>query len=62
GWFYGDSFTGDFPTHLEYISIFRYLNNPKLMCGTSFLGLIFIHGSKLVGFSAVLQLLSHWWF
>lgn len=62
GWFYGDFFMDDFPAHLEYTGIFRYLNNPELMSGASFLGLALISGSKLVGMLAVIRFVSHWWF
>ena len=44
------------------IGYFRYLNNPELLSGTSFLGLALISGSKLVGALAVLRFLSNWWF
>jgi hypothetical protein len=49
------------PTSTHY-SFSRYLNNPELMSGASFLGLALISGSKLVGVLAVIRFVSHWWF
>jgi len=40
----------------------RYLNNPEVMSGASFLGLALISGSKLVGVLAIIRFLSFWWF
>ncbi|CAL1698213.1 unnamed protein product [Somion occarium] len=62
GWFFGDFFVDDFPAHLEYTGIYRYLNNPEIMSGAAFFGLAMISGSKLVFALAVLRYLSQWWF
>ncbi|KAJ7054689.1 phosphatidylethanolamine N-methyltransferase [Mycena amicta] len=62
GWFFGDFFMEDFPTHVEYTGIYRYLNNPEVMGGASWFGLALVTGDGLVLALAVVRHLSHWWF
>ncbi|KAJ7827877.1 phosphatidylethanolamine N-methyltransferase [Mycena olivaceomarginata] len=61
GWYFADFFTEDFPAHLEYTGIYRYLNNPEVM-GAAWFGLALVSGSKLVLALAVMRHLSQWWF
>ncbi|KAF7307888.1 Phosphatidylethanolamine N-methyltransferase [Mycena kentingensis (nom. inval.)] len=62
GWFFGDFFMEDFPAHVEYTGIYRYLNNPEVMGGTSWFGLALVTGNGFVLTLAVIRHLSHWWF
>ncbi|EJD05138.1 phosphatidylethanolamine N-methyltransferase [Fomitiporia mediterranea MF3/22] len=62
GWFFGDFFIDNFPTTLEYTGIFRFLNNPEILSGSTFFGLALITGSKSVLTLAIFTNLSYWWF
>ncbi|KAL5478753.1 CHO2 [Sanghuangporus weigelae] len=62
GWFFGDFFIDNFPATLEYTGIFRFLNNPEILSGSTFFGLALITGSKSVLALAVFSNLAYWWF